>query len=173
MIKRRHFIFNFIAIGFASMSCLAGSTLKPHVHGNARITIALESATSGTIDLDAPGDSIIGFERPASTAGDQKIVDKAFLILRKGTALVQFDPTLGCEVKTKQVGFEKAEEGSHHQDINASYEVSCKKSLSQSFARVGIMKAFPRVKKVTVEVLSESNQFEKTFETDGQQVQFP
>lgn len=171
-----------LTIGLSSTLAFA-HTLKAHVHGNAKITIALDSPTKANLDLDAPGESIFGFEHTATTDAEKKTFSSALNTLRtQGGTLVQFDSSLGCTFTTKSVGLEKeehdsgapAEKGSgQHQDVNASYEVNCKNPITGSAAKVGIMKLFPRVKKVTVQFLSETNQFEKTFTaSDNQTIQF-
>jgi Protein of unknown function (DUF2796) len=170
-------------IAFLFSAQASAHTLKAHVHGNAKITIALESPTKANIALDAPGDSIFGFEHPARSAIEKKTFDAALNTLRtQGGTLIQFDPSLSCTFTVKDVGLEKEEhdsaapaekESGQHQDVNASYEVNCQKPITGSIGKVGIMALFPRVKKVTVEVLSEGNQFEKTFALgDNQSVQF-
>jgi len=170
-------------VGILFSSQASAKTLKAHVHGNAKITIALESPTKANIALDAPGDSIFGFEHPARSAAEKKAFDAALNTLRtQGATLVQFDPSLTCTFTVKDAGLEKEEhdaaapaekESGQHQDVNASYEVNCQKPITGTVGKVGIMGLFPRVKKVTVEVLSEGNQFEKTFALgDGQSVQF-
>lgn len=158
----------------ASSLAFAGPTLKPHVHGVGKITLALESPTSGTLELDCPGDSIMGFEHEARTEADKNAQNKAFDRLRnQPDHIVIFDEGSGCTVTTKDVGLEKGEENSKHKDINASYTVVCAKALSGTKVHMGIMDLFPKIKKLSFEVLGDAGQKQATVESSHESISLP
>jgi hypothetical protein len=163
----------YLAVLFISASAMAGTVNhKPHVHGLAQVTLALEDEKSGTIDLDVPAESIYGFEHKARTKADKAAQATGLGILKAHPASIVKLPE-GCEVKTEKVEMEaagheepheKAEKGEHegeHADVNASYSVQCKESLKGKEASVGLFALFPHVKQASFQVLAPSGQAEK------------
>ena len=161
-----------------SLACCAaafsGTTNhKAHVHGNAKLILALESDTQGNVDLDVPAESIFGFEHKARTQKD-KVSEKAGLEkLRKAVPeVIRFSPDLGCTFKVSKLELEAEEKDSdhdekaeelhgEHEDVNLSYQVQCKKSLKGSSVQVGLIDAFSRIKGVSFQILKESGQKEQ------------
>jgi hypothetical protein len=173
-----------VLLGNATQVVAGTKGHKAHVHGNGKIDIAVESPTHAVIELDFPGDSIFGFEHPAISAKDKQVQNDAFRKLRTQTDLiVRFDPSLACQFKANQVGIEKENataaapaveahgEDTHgqHLDINASYDVTCSKPIVGSTVTIPIMKLFPRIKKVSVQILKENGQTQREI-GDGDEV---
>ena len=161
---------------------------KAHVHGTAKLILALETETTGTIDLDCAADSIIGFEYEAKTKKDQDTRDQAFQKLRDhAVSVVNFDPSLGCEIVATKAEMEKEEgkesvadktaasEKAHgqHSDVNASFNVKCKRPLSGSKVEIGLIALFPKLKTVSFQVLSSSSQTESTVKNEHTPVSIP
>ncbi|MDR3606272.1 MAG: DUF2796 domain-containing protein [Oligoflexia bacterium] len=167
-----------VFLGNLSPSLAGTQNHKAHVHGNGKIDIALESPTKAIIELDFPGDSIFGFEHQARSAKDKQAEAQAFQKLRTQTdSIVQFDPSLGCQYKVNKVELEKedhdadqkaessggskSEHHGEHADVNASYEVNCAKPMTGSQIKVPMMTLFPKIKKISVQILKESGQTQK------------
>lgn len=155
-----------------STPALAGTTNHhAHVHGAAKVTLALETYLTGTIDLDVPAESIYGFEHKASTKADKEAQEKGFKPLKNNPYSIVRLPS-DCEVKMIKVETEKAEaeekpepgEEEHHgehADINASYSLKCTNSLAGAKIWVGMFDVFSRVKSVSLQVLTPHGQSEQ------------
>ena len=163
------------ALGVSLLFCFpaqAGTTNHhAHVHGAAKVTLALETYLAGTIDLDVPAESIYGFEHKASTRADKEAQERGFKPLRNNPYSILRLPS-DCEVKMIKVEAEKAEaeekpepgEEEHHgehSDINASYSLKCTNSLAGAKIWVGMFDIFSRVKSVSLRVLTPNGQTEQ------------
>ena len=156
-------------------------THKAHVHGLAKVALAIETPTTANIDLDVAGDSIMGFEHPATTAKDKKTMEDSFNKLKTGAAsVIKFDPVLKCVITAKEVGLEKEEapkgtptEHGQHADVNASYTVKCEKPLSGSKIQVGLIALFPKVKSANLEILTATGQIQQNVKGEHDSVTIP
>jgi len=169
---------------FFSESTLAGTANhKAHVHGSAKVTLALETTTTGTIDLDVPAESIYGFEHKANSKNDKAAEDKGLKPLRGNPYSVVRLPT-DCEVKVQKVEREqekeepgaKEEHDEHHgehADITATYSVKCVNSLKGVKVWVPMFDVFPRVKAVSLQVLTPGGQVEKKFKNSSEFLVLP
>jgi hypothetical protein len=168
----------FAFLGFTIINSALAETHnhKAHVHGAAKLTLALETETSGTIDLDCAADSIVGFEYEAKTKKDQNTRDHA-------SSVLIFNPELACTVTATKVEMEKEEskaeapvaESMHgqHSDVNASFKFSCKKKLSGSTLQVGLIALFPKLKSVSLQILSDTTQTESIVKNEHDPVTVP
>jgi hypothetical protein len=176
----------FAFLGFTIINSALAETHnhKAHVHGAAKLTLALETETSGTIDLDCAADSIVGFEYEAKTKKDQNTRDQAFQKLRDhASSVLIFNPELACTVTATKVEMEKEEskaeapvaESMHgqHSDVNASFKFSCKKKLSGSTLQVGLIALFPKLKSVSLQILSDTTQTESIVKNEHDPVTVP
>ena len=143
-----------------------------HVHGEAKLVIALESATQGTIDLDCPADSIVGFEHAAKSAKDKKTADAALKKLNLlGNALLELPAALGCTVKGKKAGFEAGSEKGHA-DINASWDLQCKTPLTGAKGKLHLIRAFTKIHKIGVQIIGPAGQSEVVHTQDAGDLSF-
>jgi len=155
-------------------SAAFAATQKAHVHGLARIALAIETPTTANIDLDVAGDSIMGFEHEARSEKDKKTMEESFNKLKtNASSILKFNPTLQCTVTVKEVGLEKAEAGSKHADVNASYTVSCAKPLNGSKVQVGLIGLFPKIKSATFEVLTSTGQIQQNVKGENEFITIP
>jgi hypothetical protein len=150
-----------------------------HVHGAAEVNIAVEG-TKATVEIRAPGESIMGFEHEAKSEGDKKKRDAALTRLeQRRDDIVIFDAKLGCkssEMKTALVQEGSGSAGKHehtkgqktgeHREVHANYSVSCDKPLTGSRVRFGFTKAFPQVHEVKVQVVGDAKQTGATIKKD-------
>ncbi|MGZ6469111.1 MAG: ZrgA family zinc uptake protein [Bdellovibrionota bacterium] len=160
----------------------AEANKKAHVHGAAKLTLALESATQGTIDLDVPADSIYGFEHKATSKQDKEAQEKGLKKLRDNPASLVRMPA-GCTVKTVKVGLEAEEHeegpkeaGEHHgehADVNASYSVACASTLKGAKVTIALFELFPKIKGVSFQVLSPTGQTESKVQNSHDSIILP
>jgi hypothetical protein len=135
-----------------------------HVHGNAKLTLALDTDSKGVLLFESPGDSVIGFEHAATSAGDKRTQAKALAILNeKGPDLFSFDPSAKCTLQKTRVEIKKEDHDEHeqhgeHNEVEAEYALSCSRSLSGTFLNVGLGNSFPKIKNLEVQVLKSKGQ---------------
>ncbi len=78
-----------------------------HVHGTARLTIAIDNSMSAGVEFTAPAESIYGFEHEASTVEEIAARDSAISVLQThfGELLV-LPEALGCRIEDAIVDIE-------------------------------------------------------------------
>ena len=132
-----------------------GKSQKPHVHGSAQISIALEGL-KGEVEFESPADGVIGFESEAKTPAQKKAVETALDTLRKRAAeLVIFPPASACKMTPKEVDIHR--EGASHAEVHAHYDLVCAKPITGEI-KFGATKLFPKTKEVTVTFVSDQSQ---------------
>jgi hypothetical protein len=113
--------------------------LGPHQHGHGTLNIAVEGGRV-SMELDAPGADIVGFEHAAKTKVQKAAVEKAKAQLADPLSLFVMPKAAGCSVKEANVKIEGAEEAkaeqskqtapkgdahAEHSDFNADYVLEC------------------------------------------------
>ncbi len=135
-----------------------------HVHGKAKLTIALEGPTQGSLELHSPGESIVGFEYTPKTEADKKTQAQALESLRtKASEFFVFDSSARCVFKKSDVrlGAESSSaEAGHgeHRELEAEYDFLCEKSVVGTFLKVQLGKTFNKIKNLEVQVLQDKSQ---------------
>jgi hypothetical protein len=89
--------------------------LGPHEHGHGVLNIAVEK-NRVSMDLDAPGMDIVGFEHKPESAGDKATAAKAEKLLADALTLFKVPASAGCKVEQAKVSVEA--EGAHDEDAN-------------------------------------------------------
>jgi len=160
--------------------------LGAHVHGNAKLSIALETETEGTLLLESPGDGIVGFEHAATTPADKKTQAAALALLENNASeLFVFTAKAGCQLTKTRVEILKeehhdgdADEDEHdgrehgeHNEIEAEYALKCRQSLTGTQLTIQLSTKFPRIKKLDVQVLGPKRQFSTTLKNGRGNVQ--
>lgn len=79
--------------------------LDAHVHGHGTLSVAIEDSTV-SLELEAPGADIAGFEHEATSTKDKAAIDAALKTLRDGAALFKFTDASGCGLKSAEVKLE-------------------------------------------------------------------
>jgi hypothetical protein len=113
---RKHLV---TALGLVAMSLLAYPTrgeeghreLGPHVHGHGTLNIAIEDKRV-SMELEAPGMDIVGFEHAPSSDDQKAAVEKATARLEKPLGVFSLPVSAGCTVAEAKVSVEA--EHAHH-----------------------------------------------------------
>lgn len=152
--------------------------LGPHVHGHGTLNIAVEANTV-SMELDAPGMDINGFEHEATTTADKATQKKSEAALKDATALFAFPAAAGCKLKDAKVAVEgdsdhdhdhdhgdHDHDAHHHNDYNVAYTLDCAKPDEIHAIQFGYFNTFPRAQSLTVNIVSSARQasFEVTRE---------
>lgn len=142
----------YLVLVFASFNLFAAKQEhKAHAHGAGKMSIAFEAA-KGQLTLEAPGESIYGFEHVAKTAAHKKKQAEALTKLETGVAeMVVFEKQLNCNF-TKQK-LEISQDG-NHAEVQAAFVIQCEKDPVGSTIRFHVQSVFPKLKNVDVQVLA-------------------
>jgi len=136
-----------------------------HVHGVAKLDIAVE-ATRLTVQLEAPLENLLGFERAPRTDAERKQADALVTKLKAADAMFTIDPAAQCilakvELASSALKLGKpdpSEEG--HADIDGSFEFNCVDATKAAYVDVGLF-AFPRMQRLDVQVATPKGQFKR------------
>lgn len=121
-----------------------------HAHGHAELSIAFDKEM-GSVELQSPGESIIGFEHTAKSDKDKKLQAEALLSLEKNISeMIQFESGLGCVFNKDKI---EVRADGPHSDILAVFKVTCAKTPTGSTLTFNIQKYFKKLSDVDVQVL--------------------
>lgn len=134
---------------------------KAHEHGAATLDLAVEAGRV-TVELDAPLDGLVGFERVPRTDAERKTVDAAVAALRQPDVLIRIDPESRCTPKGVELTAPKlglggtpaaagaGGAGDEHADLQARYAFECL-GRAPAFVEVGLFEAFRRLSRIDVQ----------------------
>jgi len=88
-------------------------THGPHVHGAARLNVALDGA-SIWLEATLPAADVVGFEHAPENETDRAAVSAAVATLQDAEALYVFPAEAGCRVDEAEVASELLEAGAGH-----------------------------------------------------------
>ncbi|WP_310462388.1 DUF2796 domain-containing protein [Sphaerotilus sp.] len=155
-----------LALGVAPVLA-AGTPAHAHVHGAVQLDIALDGPTL-TITLEAPLDSVFGFEHAPRTAAEKKTAQDALATLRTSGTLFVPDAAAGCTFKSATADSEALHPGAkagEHADLDASAEFTCAKP--EQLRRIdlgGLLDRFPRVQRLQAQIVTAQGQFKQTLQ---------
>ena len=138
-----------------SPQVLAKKNLGSHEHGSAKISLSYEN-NAAEIELEAPADSIIGFEHAPKTDKEKKAFENAKGLWQNLLSdLVVFPKELNCKItesEFKQELSDDKHEKNSHSEIEASATITCEKNITGDIA-VMFRKQFKKMKNVKLEVV--------------------
>ena len=134
--------------------------LGPHQHGHGSLEIAVEG-NRVTLELEAPGADIAGFEHDASTPEQKAVLEKAKATLADPLALFKLPPAAGCKVTEAKVEIERDHhgrcEGPRRRRIarrtpsfDAEYTLECASPEALTSIDFQYFKAFPNARELGV-----------------------
>lgn len=167
----------------ASLALAQQRQLGAHEHGRGTLNLAIEG-TRVSLELEAPGVDIVGFEHAAKTARQKAAVEKATKLLLAPQSLFKFPAEAGCVVADANVEIENEEHGhadaggkgtarkqaeaggdEHaHSNFHAQYSFTCNAPASITALEFGYFQAFAGAQKLEVNVITPKgqSQFEVT-----------
>lgn len=174
MLKRTIILKAILLMSFGWSSTYA--TEKAHVHGSAQLNIALEDSKKGEVNFDIPADSVFAFEHEATSKKDKEIVEKALKKLKsEASKIVLFPMSANCTIKNANAEIEKEEhveknhEG-HHEDVSGGFAFECQSALEESILKIGLNDLFPKIKKISVQILGNTKQMKKTISHSNEEI---
>jgi hypothetical protein len=149
-----------------------------HEHHAAKLGVIAEG-NDIAVDLEASGESIVGFEHEAKKPEDKAKQEAALNTLRDGIIeILGLDPELGCKIASSSLEVDhdhghghsdhdktkhdhgKKEEASHS-EVEAEFKVNCLKPVAGAQLKIDFSKHFPGIKKVRVTTSKEAKTVEK------------
>jgi len=175
---RQQFVALLFLSGLAAAPSLAAEghrELGAHEHGHGTLNIAIEGPKV-TMELEAPGADIVGFEHAAKSRKEKAVVEEAVTQLKSPLALFTLPASAACRVTEAKVEVEKAghdhdaksagapEKDDGHSEFHAEYALECASPANLTAIDFGYFRAFAGAEKLTVNVITPKgqNKFEVT-----------
>lgn len=155
----------FVTLG---ITATAAAHEDAHVHGLVRLDVAIDAKTL-TVQIEAPLDSLLGFEHRPRTAAQKQAADALLKQMTDSTALIR--PEGGASCKPTKVTVESealqstkpaGSKDEDHADLDASFEFTCEQPDKLTFIEIGFFDAFKRIQKIEVQVAGAKGQSKQT-----------
>lgn len=156
-----------VALVLGAVPVLAAEPVHAHIHGAVQLDVAVDGQTL-TLTLEAPLDSVLGFERAPRTAAEKQTAQDALAALRASGPLFTPDPAAGCVFKSATADSEALQPGAkagEHADLDATAEFTCTKP--QQLRRIdlgGLLDRFPRIQRLQAQIVTAQGQFKQTLQ---------
>ncbi len=137
---------------------------KAHEHGVATVSVAIDKNML-LIGAEITGEALFGFERKPKTEAEKKAYEDVVKTLKdKVGDLFILPADLGCKVSNVMLSDNLTDD--EHADVDVDYTFNCEKTAAGSTFKLGLLKVFPKIKKVKVQVLSDATQSGKDVTSD-------
>lgn len=147
--------------------------LGAHQHGHGTLNIAIEGARV-TLELEVPGDDIVGFEHAAKTKGQRTAIDKAKALLSAPLSLFGFPAAAGCTMKLADVKIEGGQEDSDaksnvgnkgqadhdhaHSEFRGDYALECSSVVNLTSIDFPYFRTFKKAEELEVNIITPKGQ---------------
>jgi hypothetical protein len=136
-----------------------------HEHGVVRLDVAVQARTL-SVQLEAPLDSVLGFEHRPRSAAERAAADAMQARLKDAAALLRPDAAAQCRLTQAEVDStalqSTAPDAGGHADIDARYEFDCLQPERLATLDLGLFEAFPRIRRIEVQVAGTKRQSGQT-----------
>ena len=151
----RHFIFGF----FFGLTVAIGHAAPAHVHGEARLEIAIE-ADGMLIRFETPLDGLLGFEHSPRTNAQKQAVQTMQLVLESPERLFQLPAQAQCKALPPEIESPvfSGKKASGHLDLDASYHWRCANPSALNTLNTLLFAEFPRLKCIKLELVGPRGQ---------------
>ena len=154
------------AVVFSGGAGAAWAGGKAHEHGALKLGVAIEG-NKLSIAMEAPLDSLLGFERAPRTGTERQAAAEVLARLRspdKGAPLFGTDSAAQCTLAKADVQAPVLEPGAkpaskdEHADLDAHYEFTCAQPGELRTLDVGLFDAYKRIQRIDVQVVGPKGQ---------------
>lgn len=161
-----------ILLALAADAAAAEREHAAHVHGVARLNVAVEGETV-EMELMSPGADIVGFEHAPETVVQKAAVAAAAAALEDGAALFAFPPGAECRLNRAEVesalldrdngegeAHEPSAEGESgaHAEFEAGYRFRCERPDRLTHVDVRLFELFPAARALVVQSITPRGQ---------------
>lgn len=151
---------------------------KPHQHGVVRLDVAVDGNTL-TLQMEAPLDSLLGFERRPRTEAERKAADEVLRRVNDPASLLQPTAAAACAPGASKVNAEvlapaaAGEKARQHAELEVSWSFSCKAVDKLDAVEVGLFDAFKRIERIEVQVAGAKGQAKHTLTRTKKRLPLP
>jgi hypothetical protein len=143
----------------------------PHQHGVIALNFALDGTTL-TIEMNAPLDSLVGWERAPRNDAERRAAADALQRLRDPTQLFTPDAAAQCSAAAPQVDPGLLAPGAkpaagEHAELQASYRYTCTQPTQLRSIALPIFDAFKRIQRIEVQAVGPQGQRKATLRRAG------
>lgn len=128
--------------------------LHSHEHGVSSLKMAQEG-TVVTMELEAPGNDIVGFEYKPKSEAEKKAVEAALTTFKAPDKLFSMSSSAGCALAKSDAEFEA--EGDHA-GFHVKWSMNCETVAKANAMEITFFDAFPNAKEVEVEAVGPKGQ---------------
>jgi Protein of unknown function (DUF2796) len=170
--------FNLLCAAIASPQCALAAEetrqLGAHEHGKGTLNIAIEGRRL-TIELEAPGADIVGFEHKAASPPETLAVEQAKAALAEPLALFRLSAEAQCRIEAAKIEVESghdhagdADKAKHdepvggHSEFHAEYTLDCADSAKLGAVEFDFFKRFERSQALEVTIITPKGQTSAT-----------
>ena len=161
-----------IAACAALLPAAAGAQQKAHVHGFVTLNIAVQGGQL-SVQLEAPLDSLLGFEHRPRTDAQRKAAEAALAVLNKPQDWLRPDAAAQCKLMRTNVQADALQPAAkpaakadaktdEHTDLDAAVDFTCAAPGQLKALDLGLFDAFPRINRIDVQVAGASGQLKQT-----------
>ena len=147
-----------------------------HEHGRLRLAIAIDGEQL-SIALEAPLDSLVGFERAPRTDAERRSAAAALARLRDAAALFTPDAAARCAAQPVELDAGLLAPGAaaapaqEHADIDANYSFRCSQPAQLRALQTTLLEAFPRATRIDVQVAGPRGQRKATLQRPARTIE--
>jgi hypothetical protein len=164
---------SFLALALLAAAGGAQAHSRPHEHGVASIDVAVDGAQL-TVLLNMPLDGLLGFERPPRNDRERHAADAALALLRDGARMFGPEAAAQCTLQSVEIDAPVLAPGAKaqgdHAELDATTVFRCAQPAALSRLKLGMFDAFPRLKRVDVQVAGPQGQRKLTLRRPAQDV---
>lgn len=142
--------------------------LGSHQHGHVKMEIAIEKGVMN-IALEAPGESIVGFEYAPKTDGEKATVNAASKQLSDAEAVFAFPAAAGCSAKSTEVGLHQH---GNHSEFEVSYTFNCSDVAALDSMETKLFSLFPSIEEIDVDYITPGGQGSTELESNATKITF-
>ena len=147
-----------------------------HEHGRLRLAIAIEGEQL-SIALEAPLDSLVGFERAPRNDAERRSAAAALARLRDTAALFTPNAAARCTAQPVELDGGLLAPGAaagatgEHADLDANYSFRCGQPAELRTLQTTLLEAFPRATRVDVQVAGPRGQHKATLQRPARNIE--
>ena len=145
---------------------------KAHLHGFVTLNIAVQGGQL-TVQLEAPLDSLLGFEHRPRTDAQRKAAESALAVINKPQDWLRPDAAAQCKLVRTDVQADALQPAAkpaakadaktdEHTDLEAAVDFTCAEPGQLKALDLGLFDAFPRINRIDVQVAGAGGQLKQT-----------
>jgi hypothetical protein len=160
-----------VALPLAALPLGATAKGGAHVHGLVKLDVAVDGKML-SLQLDAPVDSLLGFEHRPRTAAQKQAVEQVLKQMQDAAALFTPDAAALCKPTSTTVVAETLQKTNApsdpktkeplHADLEARFEFTCEQPDKLGGIELGLFNAFKRIQTVQVQIAGAKGQSKAT-----------